>query len=103
MRRARDHARGGLSAVRLFHSRTDASGHAMHPHDAASGFGTMLLSAATENRTGRRQLIRFRLPLTAADPLGGRHRIPDTLSITAMRRLAIAGGDPSSCTVLVEV
>src|SRR6266705_6381754 len=78
MREARARARGGPRVERLLDSRTEASGRAMQPHDARLG-----------------------LRHHAAHPLGGgRHRIPDTVSITVARRLAMRRRHRLRCTVL---
>src|SRR6266571_1681943 len=78
MREARARARGGPRVERLLDSRTEASGRAMQPHDARLG---------------------VRHP--AAHTLGGgHHRIPDTVSITVARRLAMRRRHRLRCTVL---
>jgi hypothetical protein len=67
MREARDPCTRRATRRASIDSRTEASGRAMQPHDARLGFRHH-----------------------AAHPLGGgHHRIPDTVSITVARRLAM--------------
>src|SRR6266566_2621509 len=74
-------ARGGPRVERLFDWRTAASGCAMQPHDTRLG-------------------VRHH----AAHPLGGgHHRIPDTVSITVARRVAMRWRHHLRCTVLAVV